>query len=198
MFCFQPDYRDVLLWYLEYGVCFLAGIKQRYEWFSQSVRPSVCPSLTLFWLCSHHCIIMKFSGVITSYRSDVHANGQGQKSKVKVTEVTTPLNRFWTVSPVWILIWWWNDAYSLIMLTRGTILFFKVILQISRSHSSTNHRIWPRLGVSGLWLQFEFTNGYEMLHKAWSSIEEVPYCFWRSSVKFQGQAALKIMEFDPN
>ena len=25
-----------------------------------------------------------------------------------------------------------------------------------------------------------------MMHKAWSSIEEVPYCFSRSSVKFQG------------
>ena len=37
-----------------------------------------------------------------------------------------------------------------------------------------------------------------MLHKAWSSIEEVPYCFWRSSVKFQGHAALKIVKFDPN
>ena len=37
-----------------------------------------------------------------------------------------------------------------------------------------------------------------MLHKAWSSIEEVPCCFWRSSVKFQGHAALKIVEFDPN
>ena len=37
-----------------------------------------------------------------------------------------------------------------------------------------------------------------MLHKAWSSIEEVPYCFWRSSVKFQGHTALKIIKFDPN
>ena len=36
-----------------------------------------------------------------------------------------------------------------------------------------------------------------MMHKAWSSIEEVPYCFSRSSVKFQGQTALKIVEFDP-
>ena len=31
-------------------------------------------------------------------------------------------------------------------------------------------------------LQFEFTNGYEMMHKTWSSTEEVPYCFSRSSV----------------
>ena len=37
-----------------------------------------------------------------------------------------------------------------------------------------------------------------MMHKAWSSIEEVPYCFSRSSVKFQGHMALKIIEFDPN
>ena len=37
-----------------------------------------------------------------------------------------------------------------------------------------------------------------MMHKAWSSIEEVSYCFPRSSVKFQGHAALKIVEFDPN
>ena len=37
-----------------------------------------------------------------------------------------------------------------------------------------------------------------MMHKAWSSIEEVPYCFSRSSVKFRGHTALKIVEFDPN
>ena len=37
-----------------------------------------------------------------------------------------------------------------------------------------------------------------MLHKAWSSIEEVPYSFWRSSVKFRGHTALKIIEFDPD
>ena len=37
-----------------------------------------------------------------------------------------------------------------------------------------------------------------MMHKAWSSIEEVPYCFSRSSVKFQGHTALKIIAFDPD
>ena len=30
-----------------------------------------------------------------------------------------------------------------------------------------------------------------------SSIEKVPYCFSRSSVKFQGCTALKIVAFDP-
>ena len=37
-----------------------------------------------------------------------------------------------------------------------------------------------------------------MMHKAWSSIEEVPYCFARSYVKLQGHTALKIIKFDPN
>ena len=108
------------------------------------------PSDLPCWLCSHHRIIMKFSGVITSDKSDVHAKGQGQRSKVKVTEVTTQLNRFRTVTPVWIHIWWWNDAHSLTMLRRGALLFFKVIRQISRSHGSKNRWIWPRLGVFGL------------------------------------------------
>ena len=129
---------------------FLAATKQLYEWLSPSVRLSVRLSVTPFWLCSHHRIIMKFSGVITTDKSDVHAKGQGQRSKVKVTEVTTQLNRFRTVTPVWIYIWWWNDAYSLIMLRRGALLFFKVIRQISRSHGSKNLRIWPKLVVSGL------------------------------------------------
>ena len=37
-----------------------------------------------------------------------------------------------------------------------------------------------------------------MMHRAWSSIVEVPYCFSRSYVKFQGHTALKIVEFYPN
>ena len=37
-----------------------------------------------------------------------------------------------------------------------------------------------------------------MMHRAWSSIVEVPYCFSRSYIKLQGHTALKIVEFDPN
>ena len=64
---------------------------------------------------------MKFSGVITNDQRKVQPKGQGQRSKVKVTEVTTQLNRFRTVTPVWIHIWWWNDAYSLMLLRRGAL-----------------------------------------------------------------------------
>ena len=116
-----------------------------------SVRPSVCPSVrpsvrlsvTPFSPCSHHHIIIKFSGVITNDKSDVHAKGQGQMSKVKVTEVNTQLNRFRTVTLVWIHISWWNEAYSLMMLRRGALLFFKVIRQISRSHGSKSVKFDP-------------------------------------------------------
>ena len=115
-----------------------------HEWSSLSVRLSVCLSVCrTFWLCTHHRIIMKFLGVITSERSDVHAKGQGQRSKVKVTEVNTHFSRFRTVTPVWIDIWWWNDAQS------------------------------------------------------WCCLEEVPYCFSRSSVKFQGHTAQKSSIFTP-
>ena len=37
-----------------------------------------------------------------------------------------------------------------------------------------------------------------MMQQAWSRTEEVPYCFSRSYVKFQGHTALKIVEFYPN
>ena len=36
------------------------------------------------------------------------------------------------------------------------------------------------LGVSEVLFQFEFTNGFKMIHVAWSSIEEVPYRFFLS------------------
>ena len=75
-----------------------------------SVCPSIClsvhPSVTPFSRCSSHHIIMKFSEVITNDRSDVHAKGQGQRSKVKVKEIKpnlailTQIENFRTVIPV--------------------------------------------------------------------------------------------------
>ena len=127
---------------------FLAATKQLYDWFSPSVRPSVRLSVrpsvghtffTIFPSSHHHEIFRRYY----QWQSDVHAKGQGQRSKVKVTEVNTQLNRFRTATLVWIHIWWWNDAYSLMM-------------------------------------------------------GEVPYCFSRSSVKFQGHTALKSVKFDPD
>ena len=101
--CFSvlPQLSVILIWYTPGQKLwpFLAATKQLYEWYflsvcpsvRLSVCPSVCPSVTPFWLCSHHRIIMKFSGVITLDQGKVHAKGQGQRSKVKVTEVTTQI-----------------------------------------------------------------------------------------------------------
>ena len=68
------------------------------------VRPSVClsvrPSVTPLPQCSCHRIIMKFSGIITMDKSDVHAKGQGKRSKVKATEVKIQLSCFRTITQV--------------------------------------------------------------------------------------------------
>ena len=47
--------------------------------------------------------------------------------------------------------------------------------------------------VSGQQLQFEFTKGFEMMHKTWCNVEEVPYNFSRSPIKFYGHMAEKTM-----
>ena len=46
-------------------------------------------------------------------------------------------------------------------------------------------------------LQFELKNSFEMMHKACHSIEEVPYCFSRSSIKFAGNTVPKINDSNP-
>ena len=37
-----------------------------------------------------------------------------------------------------------------------------------------------------------------MLHKAWNSKGEMPYCFHRLSIKFQGHTGQNTTDFDPN
>ena len=60
-----------------------------------------------------------------------------------------------------------------------------------RGQRSRSQRSKPNLTVSGPLLQFEFTYDDKMMHKTWSSIEEVPYCFSRLSIKFQGNMGQK-------
>ena len=114
-----------------------------------SVRPSVCLSVTPFSQCSSYHIIMKFSGAITTDRSNVHAKEQGQRSKVMVTEVKPQLNRFRTETPVWIHVWWWNDAQSLMLLRGGAVLFFKVTWLKKSSILTQIGRFWT---VTPVWI----------------------------------------------
>ena len=125
---------------------------------------------------------MKLSRVIAIDKSDVHAIGQGQMSKVKVTEVKTnfwPNFRFRTVTPVWSDQWLRNDTKSLKQHWRGALLFFKVISQIERSNWAKEHWFSTQSESFQTVTWVEITDGYKTMHKAGGSIEEISYCFWK-------------------
>ena len=127
-------------------VSFLATTKQLYEWFSSSVCPFVCPSVcntfSIMLPSSYHHEIFRSDSI---NRNDVHAKGQGQRSKVKVTEVKTQRCSLRTITPVWIQVWQWNDVHCLIWHREGVLLFLKVILQTSRSHGTKKSPIVTRM-----------------------------------------------------
>ena len=60
---------------------------------------------------------------------------------------------------------------------------------VIRTHPSNFNVTWHKksiltqIGRFRTVLHFEFTESYKMMHKAWSSMEEVPHCI--SSIKFQ-------------
>ena len=157
---------------------FLAATKQFYEWFSPSVCLSNHPShiFIMFPSSYHHEI----------FRSHHHwhkwslSKRSMSRSKVKVTEGKTQLSRFRTVTPVWIHIWRWNGAQSL-WHRKSALLFFKVICQNSRSHR-TKKKITnfdPSLAFPDCNSSLNWSTAIKWWHKAWSSIEEVPYCFFK-------------------
>ena len=65
---------------------------------------------------------------------------------------------FWTVTPVLIHRWLWNNAQILKWHKRHGVLFIKVIHQISRSHGLRNWWFWPKLNI-------------KIMHKSWSLIQ---------------------------
>ena len=128
---------------------FLAATKQLYDWFRPSVRLSTRLSVrhalfTTFPSSYHHEIFRSY------YHGQKWCQCKRSRSKVKVTEVKPQLSRFRTITPVWIHIWKWNHVHSLKWHSRGVLLFFKVLCEISRSHGAKNCRFWPEFGVSGL------------------------------------------------
>ena len=159
---------------------------------------SVCPSVTPFWQCSCHCIILKFSGVITIDRRDVHAKGQGQRSKVKVTEVKTQLQPFpdCNSSLNSHMVMKWCTKLDVIeercpIVFQGHLSNFKVT-QLKKLLILTQIRLFRT--VTPVWIQWWLWNDAQ----TWSTIEEVPYCFSMSPIKFQGHREQKISDFDPN
>ena len=92
----------------------------------------------------------------------------------------------------------WNDAQSLAYYITGTLLFFMIIQQFFLGH--TGQKIadfdpkWAFLDLTPVWN----SRCYEMMYKAWSSTEEVFYCFSMWSIKFQDHTGQEIADFDPN
>ena len=117
--------------------------------------------------------------------------------ETKKSPILTRIECFRTATPVWIHWWLWKDAQIWTEYRRCTLLFSKVIHQISRSHGTKNCRFWPGLCVSGLYLLFEFTNGFERMHIAWHNEEDMLYCSSRSSIKFLCHTGWKIDDFNP-
>ena len=143
---------------------------------------SVHLSVTSFSLCPPYDIIMKFPGVITNDRCEVHA--KGQRSKVKFTEFKTQHNGDEMMHKAWCCLgearYWF---------------FFNVIRQISRSHAQKILDFDPNRA---------FPDCYSPLIHWWlwndaqslKQYKRVALLFSRSSVKFQGHTGQKITDFD--
>ena len=174
---------------------------------------SICLSVRPFSWCSCPHIIMNFSGVITitkvmsiqkfkvkfeftdgyimTYRACIsieevfcylfRASVKFQGHMSQKWLILTPSCR---TAPIWIHQWFWSNARSIRSIEEVRYCFSRSSFKVT--WDKKNHQFWPKLRVFGLLLQCEFTDGFEMMHKAWCSIEEVPYYFSRSSVKYQG------------
>ena len=103
-------------------------------------------------------------------------------SKQKVKDCNSSLNSQMAMK--------WYPKLKLVY--KGALMFFEVIFQISRIRRPRNQWFGSDLSVSRWLLQFKLTDGYEMTHIASRSIEEVLYCFSRSSVKFEDHTGQKI------
>ena len=101
----------------------------------QSVCPSVCPSVCQSHIFHNVAVIVSLWNFQELLQMTKWCPCKGSRSSVKVTEVKTQFSCLRTVLPVWIHIWCWNDAQSLMLLMRGALLFFKSIRQISMPHS---------------------------------------------------------------
>ena len=138
-------------------------------------------SVTPLSQCSSHCTIMNFSGVTTIDKSGANAKGQGQRSKVKVTEATKFVPQF-------------PDCYSSLnsqmalnfaVALKSTLLFLGVIHQMSRSHEKWAILTQVELfrAVAPIWIN--------------TCLEGEPFYISSSFVKFQGHRGPNIDDLTP-
>ena len=114
---------------LEEIVMYLAATKQFLKRLFLSVCPPVRHTVLTMFPSSYHPEVFRSYCHWQAWQAWCQC--KRSRSYVKVTEVMTLSSRFRNVTPVWIHIWWWNDAQILMLLRRSALLFFKVIRQIS-------------------------------------------------------------------
>ena len=114
----------------------------------------------------------------------------------KKSTILTRIQRFWTVTPVLLLINWWlrNDAQRWKGYRRDVLLFLRPSVKFQGYTGKKNddltriERFWTRTPV---WIQ----DSYEMRHKPWTGMKDVAYSLSMSSVKFQGHTGQKNRRF---
>ena len=128
------------------------------------INSSTCSPMALKWFTKLNVVLKRCPIVFHGHPSNSRSQG------TKKSPICTQIGGFRTVTPVWIQWWLWNDAQSLKQHRRGALLFFKVIHQIWRSSHGTKignfDPNWPFRTVTQV-------DGFEMMHKAWRSIEEL-------------------------
>ena len=117
-------------------------------------------------------IIMTFPGAITIDSCNVHAKGQGQRSKVKVTEVQIFIRRRRAVTPAWIHRWLQNYAHSLQQYRRGVLLFFLRSSVRQGPKSTILTRIRRFRIVNPVWIDWWLRN-YAQSKVSWDKISPI-------------------------
>ena len=155
----------------------------------------LCPSLrrhtflTMFSSLYHHEIFRSYyqwPKWVPYKRSRSEVKGQGHRCQKQ-------LNVFRIVTPVWIHIWWWNDAQTLIFL-----IFFSRSSVKFEGHTAKKSSISIQIRRFRTVTPATITDGFETMRKVWSNIDDVLYCFWSSFKKFEGRTGQQIADFHPN
>ena len=135
-------------------------------------------------------VIVSSRNFLTIDRKDVHTKGQDQRSQFKVREVKTKFALIWAFpdrNPSLNLQMAMKWCKTLEVTWNRCSLIFQGHPSVFKFARDKKSPISTELSVSGLYLQFECTNGFEMMNTVWSSIEVVPYCIaYNLSVKFKG------------
>ena len=99
----------------------------------------------------------------------------------------------YVLPPVWYVAVLIKYAYSFLAATKQFYDWFSPYICPSVRPSVHPSHLFHYVPI----IISSFTYGNEIMHTAWSSIEDVPYCFWRSSVKISRSQGMKNRRFWP-